>query len=104
MPRLLLGLRAAVIGCSSEKSSAIGQCDTAAGRMIRTVLGPVALHRNNSTDFQIVFAPPNSAQIGWRSSLKSPICNLSVGVLHVHVNPDVRVRPLKLGHCSGNGK
>src|SRR5262249_51953785 len=83
--------RNGVLSRTGKDFPAVGERDVTAGRVERSVFRPEALDLNNVTRLQYVSGNPAALQHTRRTAGKSPRCDLSAFVLHIDVEPDVRI-------------
>src|SRR5665213_2616879 len=99
LPHLLLRFAgAAVFGRTAENLAAVRQDDlTGVGGLV-VVLGAETFDRYLVAHFERIPCPTHAGQSVRRAVLALPMLRGAALVGHIHVNPDVRVRPFHLRH------
>ena len=92
---LLSGRRLVRVGTTEKKPLAIRKCDGAAIDLVFAVLRHVALDHNFGARFQGFLGEAAAQQNVRTAGLHHPVHHLAVVPFHVHVDPSVRVDPLR---------
>src|SRR5262245_52826107 len=84
-----------VFSRSRERVSPILKCDSAAGCVVRSILGAETGHDDHSTGQQIFLPDPASRQQAGRAAGETPVGDLPRDfIFHIDVKPDVGIHPL----------
>ena len=108
-PDRLIALLPAFVSCEPAVSTfrPSGNVTRPPGGVVRAVFGAKAFDDDRFTELQLILDDASPHQLPGRAARKPPGRHAAVGVLHVEVEPDVRVRPLDLlddaGHFHGLG-
>src|SRR5262245_574404 len=87
-------------GRSSEDAAAIREFDGSGITGLGSILGKIAFDGDLIAGFQRVFGPAVPSQRIWRAALTLPFLNDTLVILHVEIDPYVRIEPLDL--CNGS--
>src|SRR5580692_1148370 len=93
----LRAIRSAVAGRSAKDSATVRQGHSTRVRQPRAVPRRIAADDDLISHLQRIPIPALAVQRARAGSLATPVCGVSLVILHVEVEIDVRIRPINLG-------